>query len=90
MDRLSVSEAAGRVSVRSLPQLDVPVVMVQERQNQVAPGAAIQRYAHSLEVPRQPLVWFENSAHTPISRSLRNSGNSPCDVDPASPPRPEL
>ena len=51
--------------VRTLPCLDVPVVMVQGRLDQVAPGAAAERYANALEAPRKQLVWFENSAHTP-------------------------
>jgi pimeloyl-ACP methyl ester carboxylesterase len=51
--------------VRTLPRLDVPVVMVQGRLDQVAPGAAAERYASSLEAPSKQLVWFENSAHTP-------------------------
>jgi pimeloyl-ACP methyl ester carboxylesterase len=51
--------------VRTLPRLDVPVVMVQGRLDQVAPGAAAERYANALEAPRKQLVWFDNSAHTP-------------------------
>jgi pimeloyl-ACP methyl ester carboxylesterase len=51
--------------VRTLPRLDVPVVMVQGRLDQVAPGAAAERYANSLEAPSKQLIWFENSAHTP-------------------------
>ena len=51
--------------VRTLPRLDVPVVMVQGRLDQVAPGAAAERYANALEAPSKQLVWFENSAHTP-------------------------
>ena len=50
---------------RTVPRLDVPVVMVQGRHDQVAPGAAAQRYASSLQAPGKRLVWFENSAHTP-------------------------
>jgi pimeloyl-ACP methyl ester carboxylesterase len=50
---------------RTVPCLDVPVVMVQGRRDQVAPGAAAQRYARSLQAPGKRLVWFENSAHTP-------------------------
>jgi pimeloyl-ACP methyl ester carboxylesterase len=49
----------------TLPRLDVPVVMVQGRRDQVAPGAAAQRYAGSLQAPSRRLVWFDNSAHTP-------------------------
>jgi pimeloyl-ACP methyl ester carboxylesterase len=51
--------------VRAVPRLEVPVVMVQGRKDQVAPGAAAERYASSLDAPSKQLVWFENSAHTP-------------------------
>jgi pimeloyl-ACP methyl ester carboxylesterase len=50
---------------RTLPRLEVPVVMVQGRHDQVAPGEAAQRYATSLQAPGKQFVWFENSAHTP-------------------------
>jgi pimeloyl-ACP methyl ester carboxylesterase len=50
---------------RAVPRLDVPVVMVQGRHDQVAPGAAAQRYASTLQAPSKRLVWFDNSAHTP-------------------------
>ncbi len=50
---------------RSLPRLDVPIIMVQGRLDQVAPGEATQRFASSLEAPSKGLVWFEKSAHTP-------------------------
>jgi pimeloyl-ACP methyl ester carboxylesterase len=49
----------------ALPRVDVPVVMVQGRRDQVAPGAAAERYATELQAPGQRLVWFENSAYTP-------------------------
>ena len=49
----------------TLPRIDVPVVLVQGRHDQVAPGAAAQRYADLLQAPDKQLVWFENSAHTP-------------------------
>ena len=50
---------------RSLPRIDVPVVMVQGRHDQVAPGESAQQYASSLQAPGKQLIWFENSAHTP-------------------------
>jgi pimeloyl-ACP methyl ester carboxylesterase len=50
---------------RSLPRLDVPVVMVQGRHDQVAPGESAQQYASSLQAPGKQLIWFETSAHTP-------------------------
>jgi pimeloyl-ACP methyl ester carboxylesterase len=51
--------------VRTLPRLEVPVVMVQGRLDQVAPAAAAEQYYSVLEAPSKQLVWFENSAHTP-------------------------
>jgi short subunit dehydrogenase-like uncharacterized protein len=51
--------------VRTLPRLDVPVVMVQGRLDQVAPGDPAERYVSALEAPSKQLIWFENSAHTP-------------------------
>jgi len=50
---------------RTLPRIDVPVVMVQGRHDQVAPGESAQQYASSLQAPGKQLIWFENSAHTP-------------------------
>jgi len=58
-------ELAALDLARTVPRLDVPVVMVQGRRDQVAPGAAAQRYARSLQAPGKRLVWFDNSAHTP-------------------------
>jgi pimeloyl-ACP methyl ester carboxylesterase len=60
-----LAELASMDLAASLPRIDVPVVMVQGRHDQVAPGAAAQRYAATLQAPSKRLVWFENSAHTP-------------------------
>ena len=51
--------------VRTVPRLDVPLVMAQGRLDQVAPGEAAQRFHDSLTAPSKQLVWFEKSAHTP-------------------------
>jgi pimeloyl-ACP methyl ester carboxylesterase len=51
--------------IGSVPHLDVPIVLVQGRLDQIAPGAATQRFHDSLAAPSKRLVWFENSAHTP-------------------------
>jgi pimeloyl-ACP methyl ester carboxylesterase len=58
-------ELAAMDLAATLPRIDVPVVMVQGRHDQVAPGPAAQRYADLLQAPSKQLVWFENSAHTP-------------------------
>jgi pimeloyl-ACP methyl ester carboxylesterase len=51
--------------VRTMPRLDVPIVLAQGRLDQVAPGEATQRFHDSLKAPAKQLVWFESSAHTP-------------------------
>jgi pimeloyl-ACP methyl ester carboxylesterase len=51
--------------VRTMPRLDVPIVMAQGRLDQVAPGEAAQRFHDSLTAPGKQLVWFGRSAHTP-------------------------
>src|SRR4029077_18805228 len=51
--------------VRTMPRLDVPLVMAQGRLDQGAPAEAAQRFHDSLTAPSKQLVWFERSAHTP-------------------------
>jgi pimeloyl-ACP methyl ester carboxylesterase len=51
--------------VTTLPKLDVPVIFVQGRLDQVAPGSATQRFYDALAAPGKQLIWFEHSAHTP-------------------------
>jgi len=51
--------------VRTVPRLDVPIVLAQGRLDQVAPGEATQRFHDSLTASSKQLVWFESSAHTP-------------------------
>lgn len=51
--------------VTTMPRLDVPIILVQGRLDQVAPGVAAQRFYDALAAPSKKLVWFEHSAHTP-------------------------
>ena len=51
--------------VRTLPRIGVPIVMVQGRRDEVAPGEAAERYAMALDSPAGKFIWFDNSAHTP-------------------------
>jgi len=60
-----LSDLASMDLTRSVVRLEVPVVLLQGRLDQVAPGEATQRFASSLEAPNKQLVWFEKSAHTP-------------------------
>jgi pimeloyl-ACP methyl ester carboxylesterase len=50
---------------RSLPAIDVPIVMVQGRLDVVAPGSAAEHYFNALASPQKQFVWFDHSAHTP-------------------------
>ncbi len=60
-----LSDLASLDLVRSLPRLEVPIVMVQGRHDKIAPRDAALRYADALQAPSKRLVWFGNSAHTP-------------------------
>ena len=60
-----LSELAFMDLVHSLPVVDAPIVMVQGRLDQVAPGEAAQRYFDQLSAPSKQLIWFEHSTHTP-------------------------
>lgn len=51
--------------VRTVPSLDVPLVMVQGQLDQVAPATPAQRFYDSVTAPSKRLIWFEDSAHTP-------------------------
>jgi pimeloyl-ACP methyl ester carboxylesterase len=51
--------------VTTMPKLDVPVVLVQGRLDQVVPGVAAQKFYDALTAPSKQLIWFERSAHTP-------------------------
>jgi len=51
--------------ITTVPRLDVPIILVQGRLDQVAPGPAAQRFYDALSAPAKQLVWFEHSAHTP-------------------------
>ncbi len=60
-----IPQLAATDLVRTVPRLEVPVVMAQGRLDQVAPGGPAQRFYDALIAPSKRLVWFENSAHTP-------------------------
>jgi len=91
-----VPQLADTDLVRGVPRLEVPIVMVQGRLDQVAPSEAAERFFNSVNAPRKELVWFEGSAHTPhfeepekfrdvlMSVRSRYAGDS----TPASSPRP--
>jgi len=51
--------------IRDVPRLDIPLVMIQGRRDQVAPGPAAQRFFDAVSAPMKRLEWFDESAHTP-------------------------
>jgi pimeloyl-ACP methyl ester carboxylesterase len=58
-------ELAGTDLVHTMRRLDVPIVIVHGRLDQVVPGRSIQRFYDRLSAPSKQLMWFEKSAHTP-------------------------
>jgi|tagenome__1003787_1003787.scaffolds.fasta_scaffold20985470_5 proline iminopeptidase len=50
---------------RALPAVNVPIVFVQGRHDQVAPAAVATKYAALVQAPSKRLVAFEHSAHMP-------------------------
>jgi pimeloyl-ACP methyl ester carboxylesterase len=49
-----------------LPQLDVPVYLLQGRHDYVAPSSIAEQYYRALQAPKgKRLIWFEESAHMP-------------------------
>lgn len=58
-------ELAATDLVHTMPRIGVPIVLVQGRLDQVAPGEATQRFYGSVEASHKELVWFDRSAHTP-------------------------
>jgi pimeloyl-ACP methyl ester carboxylesterase len=76
--------------VRTVPRLDVPVVIAQGRLDRVAPADAAQRFHGALSAPAKRLVWFEKSAHTPqydepakfrdLLMTVRAADNTTCDM----------
>jgi pimeloyl-ACP methyl ester carboxylesterase len=58
-------ELAALDLAHTLTSLNCPIVMVQGRHDQVAPGSAAERYAELLQAPGKQFVWFEHSAHMP-------------------------
>jgi pimeloyl-ACP methyl ester carboxylesterase len=60
-----VPQLADTDLVHSVPRLDVPIVMVQGRHDEVAPGLLAERFYDSVNARSKELVWFDRSAHTP-------------------------
>jgi pimeloyl-ACP methyl ester carboxylesterase len=49
-----------------LPQLDVPVYLLQGRHDYAAPSSVAEQYYQALQAPKgKQLIWFEESAHMP-------------------------
>jgi pimeloyl-ACP methyl ester carboxylesterase len=49
-----------------LPQLDVPVFLLQGRHDVVSAASTAEQYYHALQAPKgKRLIWFDESAHMP-------------------------
>ena len=60
-----VPQLAATDLVHTTPRIDVRIVMVQGRLDEVAPAEPAHRFYDALAAPDKQLVWFERSAHTP-------------------------
>lgn len=49
-----------------LPELEVPVYFLVGRHDYNTPFALVERYYYYLKAPRKELIWFDNSAHSPM------------------------
>jgi pimeloyl-ACP methyl ester carboxylesterase len=59
-------ELAGFDLFQRLPQLDVPIYMLQGRRDRVASSMTAERYYHALNAHAgKQLIWFDDSAHMP-------------------------
>jgi pimeloyl-ACP methyl ester carboxylesterase len=59
-------EMAGLDLLQMVPQLDVPVFLLQGRHDRVAPPNIAEQYYQAVEAPKgKQLIWFEESAHMP-------------------------
>lgn len=50
-----------------LHTFEMPYYIFQGRRDENTPAALIQNYYDSIEAPDKDLIWFENSAHRPLS-----------------------
>ena len=53
----------------------MPYYIFQGRRDENTPAALIQNYYDSIEAPDKDLIWFENSAHRPLSEEPSCSEN---------------
>lgn len=49
----------------SVPEIPVPVFLVEGRHDMEAPASVAERYFEALRAPSKELIWFERSAHLP-------------------------
>jgi pimeloyl-ACP methyl ester carboxylesterase len=51
----------------SVPEIGVPVFLMEGRYDKEVPSEIAERYFNALRAPSKELIWFENSAHMPNS-----------------------
>ncbi len=52
---------------KSVPEIEVPILLMEGRFDYEVPSEIAARYLESIKAPSKELVWFENSAHMPNS-----------------------
>lgn len=56
--------------------LKMPVFLTEGRHDQNTPVSIAQRWFYALDAPRKELIWFENSAHSPIKEEPKAWGET--------------
>ena len=49
-----------------IPEMNVPVFFLTGRHDYVVPYELVEAYYYYLKAPYKELIWFENSAHSPL------------------------
>ena len=53
-----------------VPEVEVPVYFLTGRHDYIVPFELVEEYYHLLKAPSKELIWFENSAHSPIFEEI--------------------
>lgn len=63
--RLLWPELSGVNLFEAVPELTIPVFVIEGRYDHEVPSEIAEKYFEALRAPSKELIWFENSAHLP-------------------------
>ncbi|UNC92089.1 alpha/beta fold hydrolase [Candidatus Contubernalis alkaliaceticus] len=56
--------------MEQVTEVEIPVYFITGRHDYIAPFELVEEYYHHLKAPSKELIWFENSAHSPIFEEI--------------------